>query len=604
MDTTSRLFRVMIVDDIPESGRLIADDLLHELCTEQLKCTVVSSLLDAQEVLEDSCIDFVITDYNLGRDDPSGGLRLLEHLKAIDANIDAAIYTRHYSDTKFTDAALQSLTLLSPSKVRVRAAVNIGDNTEPIIETVRNAQRTWIDRRIELHDELGLGGLLLQAGTSSWATDEEADAEALRILSAIYGNAGLGTDPIRFRVRVPGDDAYDVTDSGTDTGHSGALVVYPEIDLDFEDDGAIERKRRAVRTVLKLGAPKTLQDERDRFRNVVTFGVPLRGRVEFLGFSRRHGLAGLCYGFAGGVFGEQVVSMRRDLRNSGGIARAQSAVRELFSKHSKSWYRQQFREKISQNAYVIKSNRRPLDDLFGRFLERLLELPTGPQELVNKRTRQDDGGVIRATIGSTKLEFPARELAGSELLRERRKQTLVHGDMHAGNVLLEILERDGGLHKQRTVLIDFADAGRGPRAEDLAALYASLAHELARIRAAEGGDNVNIWLAGEFRRDRLLLSEAFGLSDRMTDGAIEHRTIALDRIGSSFPDPTASDALFSEIVVALAVNFSDLTFGELSSSLLVRAIEQSIHERNDCAFLRLAGLAAVVRGLLKPRAAG
>lgn len=609
MTATREPFRILVVDDQSASAEIVVQELTQGLAGYPLIFVVANSFEEAKREFTCRCIDFVLTDYNLGTSAPQGGLRVIEFLADTDAKIDCALYTKHFREEQFLVSALGTLNRISRSKVRVTGVASIGRDFAPIIKTVLASLDEWGKRQIEVIDEIGIGEVLVNQEVGGWTDAGEAYAEFLRVTNAIYGNASIGNRPVDLRLKIGNASGVEL-----DRGHSGAIVLTPTIEVaDGEDDNA------SVMSVLKLGRPEEMQTERDRFRNLVAFGFPLRSRVEFLGFSRRHTLAGLCYGFAGGILGDRVLSVRRDIANPGGPMRAQAAVRELFSSKNRFWYGHRLKDQISQTTYITPSKRRPIDEMVDLVTVRVRQLPVGTTELVSKMTQANqEPEVTRLTIGSAKLVFPERNIAGSLLTRTPNPQTLVHGDLHLGNVLLELRHGDGeGVAQvQRTVLIDFANAGPGPRTEDLATLYADSAREMARQYADQSGSTVDngaiaARLSAAFKADRELLQRAFNLREArnpFTATLLEPTAWAdvLDDEGES-SILAAEQRLHREIVIGLHRSFGKereddahaepVRFGEFASSLLVRSMELAIHEPEPRAFLRLIGIAAVIRGL-------
>lgn len=610
MPVVSEPFRILVVDDSPASANIVVEELTQAFGDGALSFVVATSFDEATIEFRRRCIDFVLTDYNLGQSDPQGGLRVIEFLVTLNANIDCALYTKHFREQGFLVSVLGTLARVSRSKVRVTGVANIGQDIAPLISTVRVSLDLWTKRHIDVVDELGIGAILLSQGIGTWIDETEAYADFLRLTNAIYGNAAIGNRPVKFRLKIRNSAGAEI-----DRGHSGAIVLTPAIEFanSAKDDAS-------VITVLKVGQPEPMQTERDRFRNLVAFGFPLRSRVEFLGFTRRHSLAGLCYGFAGGILGDRVLSLRRDLANPGGAMRAQAAVRELFSSSNRFWYGHRLMERVNQTRYVAQSNRRPIDDMVNLVTDRLHALRVGPGEIVTKMTiATQPPEVTRLSIGSAKLVFPERSIAGSLLTRTPSPQTLIHGDLHLGNVLLELREAPtpGVAQVERAVLIDFANAGTGPRTDDLATLYSDTAREMAHQypRSSDCGNNsrtISQCLATAFRADRELLQSAFDLRDPTNPFVaelVEPGEWAGEFDDSRLPTVLAQEQrLHREIVVGLHRSFGSeldgsksdepVRFQEFSASLFVRSIELAIHEPELPAFLRLIGIAAVIRGLI------
>lgn len=260
------------------------------------------------------------------------------------------------------------------------------------------------------------------------------------------------------------------------------------------------------RCVVKIGSRDGIRSEVERFNKLVKLGVPSEFRVELIHWAAGDTLAAVCYSFAGGSASDGIVSLDT-LLESGDVTRAGAVIDRLFAPASKNWYSIPGPDVNMQRYY---------SDAFGTdFSKRLGAIA----HFLSKQTEWTfDSSKARATFNGFSFSVPAVTDFGKmpyfNLITS--PTCLVHGDMHGGNVLVD--------EENRTVLIDYATVGYGPRFADAAAALATLrlwsgaGQEDAPLASAAGayGEEMEL-LRGRARSVRRAPEPWFALSQRISD---------------------------------------------------------------------------------------
>jgi CheY-like chemotaxis protein len=326
-----------------------------------------------------------------------------------------------------------------------------------------------IDRRRRRYDRPGI--FPLRPGV------EELTVEVERLLRSLY-------------VEIPpsGERSVDVTVALSPVerrGLSAAVVVNATVGFALKDRMTVDGHK----TVLKIGPKRDILEEASRYREFVRYGIELDERVELLAVSARDSLGALVYSFAGGVHHNDLLSLddllTADLEH-GDVSLSRSVLATLFK--TKNWYSVEsgdtpvgryfssnYRTTLSLSVTAMETSLRELPQVVGGAV--------GVQ-FVSRQGRDDSFYRITVADGG-QFVVPDRTFLGSGALMVSVPGCLVHGDMHAGNIMLEMLDSDrrtaesGRSSIQRVCLIDFRNAGPGPRCVDAVALESS-------IRLADG----------------------------------------------------------------------------------------------------------------------
>ena len=463
-------YRILIVEDQANVRAGIRRDLAEALNGLDVDFFEADTVRGAESVLGRYAVDCLVLDFKLGTDE-GAGFSLLNYLVSQDANIDVIIET-FYFDARRLGRLVGLQRELASSRVRIRAALNRGDLPPDWQSVVVDLATSYFRRVVELEGLEAVADTLFQRRRrlrASWATATEAAASVCRVCTAIYGRAGEDVFGGACRVALSAAGEPDLI-----SGKSGAVVCRASVSFG-PSQGA--NGVRGAQTILKLGEPAKIHAERDRFRNVVAFGVPLRDRVEFLGFSRHAFLAGLCYGFAGGVFGTGVRSLGATSEEFPGVM--EFAVSELFAADNRSWYASRMAP-VSIANYCKNRMRGGPAQWYGQWMPLLRGLAHRFNLRLVEPSETENGSI---DFGGLVLGIPATNFLGWGPLFVRVPATLVHGDMHGGNVLIEydlpssLSADDVGeapFVTRRLCLIDFAASGSGPRCFDAAVVGAEL----------------------------------------------------------------------------------------------------------------------------------
>jgi len=275
-------------------------------------------------------------------------------------------------------------------------------------------------------------------------------------------------------------------------GLSSAVTVEAEVGL---GEDAAGRWVPGNRCVLKVGPRADLAEEAQRYSQFVKFGVRLPHRVELLAECSTDALGAVCYSFAGGVFGKDVVSLDELLRDHSRVGPALQTIERLFDARRKEWYAVDagrvavvpyFRRTYNTNFRSCHERLdRSLSKLAGRF----------PSVRRYQPAREDSDGSVE--IAGAKLVIPRISMFGGGSFVAGVQACLAHGDMHGGNVMVELglADQDNGeeagteMDVLRVCLIDYRSAGPAPRCIDAAALDASMRLADAECIAGEANSN-------------------------------------------------------------------------------------------------------------------
>ena len=249
-------------------------------------------------------------------------------------------------------------------------------------------------------------------------------------------------------------------------GLSSAVTLRPEVRLGF---GGSEPESPAYDCVLKIGPVHDIQEEFARYQEFVRYGVRLNQRVELLAFGARDALAGIVYSFVGGVYGRALVSLDELLWAN--TALASQVIESLFK--SVHWYNIATGEDPIRR-YVDAAYSGRLEECLTRNIRSLMKIPS-----ISAVPGMDGDDSTFQVEGGSNLALPGANFLGEGWSLRAHPWCLVHGDMHGGNVMVELTneegiadDRRGGF--ERACLIDYRNAGPGPRCIDAAALQASI----------------------------------------------------------------------------------------------------------------------------------
>jgi hypothetical protein len=273
--------------------------------------------------------------------------------------------------------------------------------------------------------------------------------------------------------------------------------------------------------------------------------VPLKFRVDLLGFELGDGLGAIAYSFAGG--GVSAVRSLDGVAHADGIASdaVVSTIEKLFESNESSWYTLLGPE-APIGAYFEH-------ELRSNFIERLQILRNACKKIASNFGGRLDTDSSTLTFGVTTVALPGDSLYGKGYLARKRPTTLIHGDMHGGNILLS--------ENSDIYLIDFAHAGFGPPAVDAAVLHGTI--RLWDATALEGHTDLATVLDSVIQKEeRLAMEWRGGPPMPPRDSGWERPAQALDRgVRENFDFITADDVLW--VYLLHAARLSTLHVGQL-----------------------------------------
>lgn len=574
MDPSIEKFRVLVVDDEKHTHEVISEDL--ETYAKDLQLDFAFDADEAEQLLKQALYDLAIVDL-YGKDDLLIGTEIIRRIDAAD------LATRVILMSKFELNEDSSIVLtLTGSRsawrlagfldkrenfsANVRGQVGLHleyfrsrraaiEGLEQIVSAVKKQRHRYKNEN---------GEIVLRGGRN------EIAAEVDRLIRKLY-------------VELPGDGertsrvsvALDPVES---PGLSAAVVVSAGVEVRFEQmEGRVGARHT---TILKVGPKPDILEEAARYAEYVRYGVPLANRVELQAVAGMDAIGGLVYSFAGGLYNNEVLSLDRVLID--GLERetlsmSESVVRSLFA--TRYWYGIDVGEQ-DVSAYFGRNYRTSLAASIANSEKHLFELAERRPNTGISVRRKVQGRRSLTTIKSSdgfELVIPDKSVLGWGPLLHGVPGCLVHGDMHGGNVLLEraapeaVGDGTTALEHYRTCLIDFRNAGPGPRTIDASCLASTIrfadAESAARLYPGSAGDgDLPAGLANAMIRraeaDEALYRAVFlhqGSPPEM--GWAKVALIALEGLLECFPDLTLREYLTTNLrytIRALGFPLSDL----------------------------------------------
>jgi CheY-like chemotaxis protein len=458
LDVT-RVFRVLALDDQDSTLEQI-DGQLDPLGIEVIKAKTAAEAID---ILDQRYIDAAIVDLDLdGVEAGREVLRVMRHRAPAAATVIATAYTDDLGE--FIGVEAPKLMKIVTKRQRMPSDWAAKATRKPFEKWKASAVKI---NNLELVMEL-LGDR--SARIPGLRKGEELACELDRLFRCLFGVASapsLHSSAISVDLRPIRSE-----------GLSPAVTV--EATVGFRHDHA-EGPVPGTPVVLKIASCKSTETEADCYHRFVKYGVPLLHRVEMLGHSEDRVLGACCYSFAGRDSTKALESFDEQLCVREKQALVRQVLDSLFDEPAKSWYDVKA-DRVSPMAYVTKAYSVDLvkcQEKFSHAAEAVAKRAGDEVEFTAPEARAD--GELRA--GRTRLSIPRLSTWGDGVFHNGTECCLVHGDMHGGNVMLEL--NDQGL--ERVCLIDYANAGPGPRLVDFAAMEASVRLRDARSILAEFG---------------------------------------------------------------------------------------------------------------------
>lgn len=553
-------FRVLVVDN--ESDILIdAGDQLGDLAWCELLTTRTQR--GALSILDERHVDAAVVDLEL--DVAAGGLDVLRQMARRAPRSPILVATKHV-DPEHTRQLLTFVGLTTPRVVRVLDKQHAAEDW--VRDWVGDVAADWHDSAVTVQNlELPVEMLWNKRRRvpKIRAEAKELGTEVERLCRALFG-----------RARIPRDETPVELDfrAIARTGLSAAITLEVHVRLGRDTAG---EPVPGTRCIVKMGPSELVAGEVERYNRFVRHGVPLTHRVELLGYASEQALGAVCYSFAGNVFGVALTSLDELFHHTEHTALAKLALGNLFDLPAKQWYSVQCRP-VASRRYVASTHEMEFDGCYTRLDKSLKKLSTRLRERLSyHRVDESDDGVLQGP--DWKVVIPRKDLLGyGQFMTRRLPACLVHGDMHGGNVMVELandlVAKDGeGTPKdmlRRVCLIDYGSAGPGPRCVDFIAVEASLrlADAAGILEAASGGTD-------EERLSDAQLGHAIDVAGRRVPLEIA----LMKELWRRGPDESLSAddhwaALSGEIIRLVRRNFCTITSEEYATVAIPWALRQ------------------------------
>lgn len=514
-------FLVLLVED----GKRDRGDMRESL--EEIEGVYVVEATDramALGMIDRYHVDAAVVDLKLAGIE-GAGLDVIDELEARVPSAPVVISTNHARRSKALFKYIGSEQVIRIHGKSEESASRVAEFIRPVVER-------WQRRRVTIVNGRLVRDLLLdRKGRDAYdlrKTKRELERELERIYRHLFGDVrGLEENAdviVTFRLIER-------------EGLSAAITVEGEVTLG--QDAATKEPVRGNRCVVKIGPIGEIEEEVERYDRFVKFGVRMAQRVELLNFARVGSLGGIAYSFAGGVFGHSLMSFDELLRRPDGRNLVSTAIKHLFNPDGKNWYGVRCSE-VSPLDYMQDTYETTFEECF-ESLDKSLE---GLQQKFSR------GGISHSSADEDKpgsflfrggrLTIPPTNVCGTKTVYPRRPACLVHGDMHGGNVMVELGYADGrgrteeaelddlaGAELRRICLIDYGNAGPGPRAVDAVALQASIRLVDAALIAEDVAPGVP---------DRELQGKALEKAVRRAANRVQAETTWLERAWDAEPD--------------------------------------------------------------------
>jgi len=471
------VFRILVVDNEKSIHEIVRDNLSKY--QDVVRIDFAQDANEASQLLSQSLYDLAILDL-YGEDDLQIGTEVIRRIDAADLSTRVLLMTMF--ELKQDARRLLQLTG-SPSAWRLAGFIDkqVQFASALKVQVGRQIVEQFLKREASI---LGLesvvtrikkqrgryrsesGDIILRSNREDIATEVD------RLLRKLY-------------VELPGganrDSHVSITLEPMERhGLSAAVVANATVEVRFSD---LNRNVGGHKTVLKVGPKGDIFDEAARFHEYVRYGVELAQRVELLAVAGVDALGGLVYSFAGGLYNNDLLPLDKVLvedLESGNLSLSTTVLSSLFS---------------TTNWYSVSADPQGISDYFDRNYRTDLRRSSTQGEkylLASGKARKETGPWVEkieettssclniTTTTGSDLIIPDASVLGWGVLLYNAPACLVHGDMHGGNVLLEcslVPDGDDGAavrKHHRTCLIDFRNAGPGPRCIDAVCLESSI----------------------------------------------------------------------------------------------------------------------------------
>lgn len=568
-----RKFRLLVVDN-EES---IHTAVLSQINFPDVVVCCVKTQRDAQEIIKRRFFDAILVDMILNEDGKSGkggGKEVMRQIEISAPGAATAVITRFFGENHTRDL-LSLVGSTSPKLLGVVDKTHTSNSwaLDAITEQLEkwraaavalSGERFVIDQLVSKKRVLGLENRL----------KTEVVVEFERLCRELFGAASGPGSESEIQIRCSPLERE---------GFSSSVTFLVDVDLGRDVTG---KPVPGSRSVIKVGTIKDTCEEVTRYGQYVRHGVHLNQRVELLGVATQHSLGAVCYSFAGKVFGEDLVALDELMREPSGVPLAIEAIDSLFSSESKNWYSVSC-PSVSSTHYTGSNYGTSFDEAYKRLRKGLRRLSNRFREDISYEW-DDPTETGRLTVRSLQLNIPPQSVLGQGPLMNPQSACLVHGDMHGGNVLVEVGGSNGRPPKlERVCLIDYMSAGPGPRCVDVAALQASI-----RLADADGIQRGAGLSNGSKPDEKAVLKALSGAARREP---VERRLLSEQWDSNEAPEGSDWIALSASVTQAIRNNFKkDLTQEEYLAMCLAWALRQFKFDLGEVGRVRMLAWASAL----------
>lgn len=390
---------------------------------------------------------------------------------------------------------------------------------------------------------------------------DEVKVEVARLLQKLFAplSRGFGTGSATLRLRPVERQ-----------GLSAAVAISCELETGATSQGL---PALGVQLILKIGPTLDIELESRRFDEFVRFGVNLRQRVEVLGTAFAHSLGCIAYSFAGGLHGDELVSLDRLMRDVELHELAASAIQEVFDASQKNWYGVDA-DRISPGMFVREHYTIDWPSRYEVINQRGRKLARKSSSIgFDAASSHEDGALY---VHNEKLMLPQRKIFGSGAIQSPVRTCMLHGDLHGGNVLVETTtDADDGARIGRVCFIDFRHAAVGPVATDCVILQLSL--RLAEADALLAGSGLDEAMKNASRRQQ---------RDRERLGAWLRK--------SACPPVSSWETLDDAILRGLEENFDPVSAVEYLTVAIPLSLRMLSYDLGDVARVRISAFVSAL----------
>jgi CheY-like chemotaxis protein len=463
--------RILLLDDEVEIHDTAV--LSRQSLDFEVDLFTAQSVVQAADLFRRHFFDLVLIDL-VGLDGSLVGLELLRFLRQLKASPDVVVMTHLDLQLNQGNAMNAMATIDQPRVVRFIDKRHSSDFLHDAVEYTIDrllAPRCRVEN-VDLIAQLidtRKGRYRRQDALGLRESVDEIGLEIERLSAELFGALPMGSlRQTSITVRFEPLERL---------GLSASVVARALVWLGLND----LQKPEPYECVVKIGPREELREEASRYLEVVRFGVRLEERVELLGTASGDSLGAIVYSMAGGTRGS-VHSLDELIADR--PIQARDVIDRLFS--NSNWYGVDAGLNPPRE-FFRKARRTDFVSAFDTSLPAIEKACAVAGALVDKT--QDDPLV--SVPGGLRFSIPGREFTGTGPMLRPRPWCLVHGDMHGGNIMVELGPNGDSEEIRRVCLIDYRQAGPGPRCVDAAAIECAIrladAHDL-EIEGSQAGD--------------------------------------------------------------------------------------------------------------------